>query len=34
MHPLIEARREEIAALCRRHHVLRLDVFGSAARRF
>lgn len=32
MHPLIEEKREEIAALCRHHHVLRLDVFGSAAR--
>lgn len=32
MHPLIEEKREEIAELCRRHHVLRLDVFGSAAR--
>lgn|GEM_PF-3914172 len=32
MHPLIEEKREEIAAMCRRHRVLRLDVFGSAAR--
>lgn len=30
MHALIEARRQEIEALCRRLGVLRLDVFGSA----
>ncbi len=29
---LIEAKRSEIAELCRRHHVRRLEVFGSAAR--
>lgn len=29
---LIETRRDEIAALCRRFHVRRLEVFGSAAR--
>ncbi len=29
---LIEARRTDIAELCRRFHVSRLDVFGSAAR--
>jgi predicted nucleotidyltransferase len=29
---LIEARRAEIADLCRRFHVRRLEVFGSAAR--
>ena len=28
----ITSRREELAALCRRFHVRRLDVFGSAAR--
>ena len=28
---LIEQRREELEALCRRHHVERLEVFGSAA---
>jgi uncharacterized protein len=28
----IELRREELAALCRRFHVRRLDLFGSAAR--
>jgi hypothetical protein len=32
MHRLIEAKRSEIAALCRRHGVARLEVFGSAAR--
>ncbi|HLI19965.1 MAG TPA: DNA polymerase III subunit beta, partial [Stellaceae bacterium] len=32
MLPLIEARKAEIAALCRRHRVRRLDVFGSAVR--
>jgi predicted nucleotidyltransferase len=29
---LIEAHRIDIAELCRRFHVQRLDVFGSAAR--
>ena len=32
MHDLIAQRRAEIAALCRRYGVRRLDVFGSAAR--
>lgn len=32
MLPLIEAHRSEIAELCRRYQVQRLDVFGSAAR--
>lgn len=32
MLPLIAARRSEIAALCRRLDVRRLEVFGSAAR--
>ncbi len=32
MHAVIEARREPIKALCRRFHVRRLDVFGSAVR--
>ncbi len=32
MLPLIEEHRPEIAALCRRFGVRRLDVFGSAAR--
>ena len=28
---LLEDNREQIAALCRQHHVQRLEVFGSAA---
>jgi len=28
----IAARRDQIATLCRRHHVQRLELFGSAAR--
>lgn len=32
MLPLIETRRAEVAELCRRFHVRRLDLFGSAAR--
>jgi hypothetical protein len=32
MLPLIEMRRNAIADICRRFHVSRLDVFGSAAR--
>jgi predicted nucleotidyltransferase len=32
MQDFILAKREEIAELCRQHHVLRLSVFGSAAR--
>jgi predicted nucleotidyltransferase len=32
MLPLIEMRRSDIAELCRRSHVNRLEVFGSAAR--
>jgi len=32
MLPLIDAHRGEIAELCRRFHVSRLEVFGSAAR--
>ena len=28
----IATRRDQIAALCRRHHVRRLELFGSAAR--
>jgi len=31
MPALLEDLRDEIAALCRRHHVRRLDLFGSAA---
>jgi uncharacterized protein len=30
--PAIVEKRSEVAALCRRYGVLRLDVFGSAAR--
>jgi predicted nucleotidyltransferase len=32
MHRMIEAKRSEIAVLCRRYQVRRLEVFGSAAR--
>ena len=32
MQDFITAKREEIADLCRKHHVRRLSVFGSAAR--
>ena len=32
MHAEIESRKEEIAEICRRYGVKRLDVFGSAAR--
>ena len=32
MHHLIDQRRSEIAELCRRYDVRRLEVFGSAAR--
>lgn len=32
MHALIEANRPAIEALCRRFHVQKLEVFGSAAR--
>lgn len=31
MVPLIDQHRPQIEALCRKHHVVRLDVFGSAA---
>src|SRR5947208_7930853 len=30
VHPIVESKREEIAALCRELGVRRLDVFGSA----
>ena len=33
MHTEIAKRRPELMALCRRHGVARLEVFGSAARR-
>jgi len=29
--PLVAKRSEEIAELCRKHQVQRLDLFGSAA---
>lgn len=32
MHTEIEKHRESLAALCRRYGVVRLEVFGSAAR--
>jgi predicted nucleotidyltransferase len=32
MHPIIEANRQQIADICRRSGVRRLEVFGSAAR--
>jgi len=32
MQDFITSRREEIAELCRKHHVLRLAIFGSAVR--
>jgi uncharacterized protein len=32
MHSLISKNRAEISRICRRHHVRRLEVFGSAAR--
>ncbi|MEA2730121.1 MAG: hypothetical protein QOF70_4596, partial [Acetobacteraceae bacterium] len=32
MLPLIESHRDDIAELCRRFGVQRMDVFGSAAR--
>jgi uncharacterized protein len=32
MHPLVESRKSEVAALCRGRGVRRLELFGSAAR--
>ncbi|MFO1292863.1 MAG: nucleotidyltransferase domain-containing protein [Rubrivivax sp.] len=32
MHPFVESKRSEVAELCRRSGVRRLEVFGSAAR--
>ncbi|HME23307.1 MAG TPA: nucleotidyltransferase domain-containing protein [Acetobacteraceae bacterium] len=32
MHAAVSAKRDSIAELCRRFHVRRLEVFGSAAR--
>lgn len=31
-HPIVEAKRGEVADICRRFGVARLEVFGSAAR--
>jgi predicted nucleotidyltransferase len=31
MEPVIEERKEQLLAICRKCHVKRLDVFGSAA---
>lgn len=31
MHPLVATKHQEIGTLCRRFHVRRLEVFGSAA---
>ena len=32
MHPSIAKHKDEITALCKKHGILRLEVFGSAAR--
>lgn len=32
MHAIVESKREAVADLCRRNHVKRLEVFGSAVR--
>jgi predicted nucleotidyltransferase len=32
VHPLIDQKRIELAEICRRHRVKRLEVFGSGAR--
>ena len=32
MHPILETKRAEVADVCRRSGVVRLEVFGSAAR--
>jgi len=32
MHPAIAQHRSGISAICRRYHIKRLEVFGSAAR--
>lgn len=31
MHPVIDNNRDELIELCKRYHVLTLEVFGSAA---
>lgn len=32
MHPIVESKRDQVAELCRRSGVKRLEVFGSAVR--
>ena len=32
MHAMIAGKREELVELCKRYHVVRLEVFGSTAR--
>jgi len=32
MHPIVESKRAEVAELCRKRGVRRLELFGSAAR--
>lgn len=32
MHAIVESKREAVSDLCRRNHVKRLEVFGSAVR--
>jgi predicted nucleotidyltransferase len=32
VHAIVQEKEQEIRALCRKHHVRRLDVFGSATR--
>ena len=32
MHAAVASHIDDIAAICRQHHIRRLDVFGSAAR--
>lgn len=32
MHSIIAQKRAEIASICQRHHIRRLEVFGSGAR--
>jgi predicted nucleotidyltransferase len=31
VHPFVQSRLPQVIELCRRHHVKRLDLFGSAA---
>lgn len=32
MHPSIAAKKEQVGEICRRHHVRKLEVFGSVTR--